>query len=126
MLGRSPHSQVRRGSPDPAVRWGPTASQVARSRDLATTATRAELPPPEIEKLFLACSEAEPGSSTSDLQEQLPPVHPEEDQPEDQEDGGALDERGVGGAERFEEVAAQVGLQVVGNEVVCQVGQDVG
>ena len=34
---RSSPGEVRRGSPYPAVRWGPTASQVARSGDLATT-----------------------------------------------------------------------------------------
>ena len=47
-------------------------------------------------------AEAEPDSSTSDLQEDPPPVHPEEDEPEDQQDGGAVEEGLVGGAEDLE------------------------
>ena len=60
----------------------------------------------------------------SDPQEQLPPVHPEEDEPEDQEHGRALEERLVRRAEEREDVTAEVGPEAARDEVFDQVAED--
>ena len=54
---------------------------------------------------------APPLQSKSDSKEQLSAIHPEQDQPEHQQHGDALDHRGQGVAEEFEGVGAQVGSE---------------
>ena len=61
-----------------------------------------------------------------DPQEQLPPIHPEKDQPEDQQDGGALGHWGEGVAEEFEGVRAKMRFEGAGDEAFPQVRDAVG
>ena len=67
----------------------------------------------------------EPRLATSDPQEQLAAIHPEEDEPEHQEDGHALEKGRVGSTQEIEDVPAEVRLEAVADETFDQVAEAV-
>jgi hypothetical protein len=67
----------------------------------------------------------EPRLTTSDPQEQLAAIHPEEDQPEHQEDGQPLEKGRVGSTQEIEDVPAEVRLEAVADEAFNQVAEAV-
>jgi hypothetical protein len=48
----------------------------------------------------------------SDSEEDFAAVHPEDDEPKDDEDEGAFEQGGIGGAEYIEEIGGHVALEV--------------
>jgi len=67
----------------------------------------------------------EPRLAPSDPQEQLAAIHPEEDEPEHQEDGHALEKGRVGSTREIEDVPAEVRLEAVADETFDQVAEAV-
>src|SRR5271157_4992045 len=67
----------------------------------------------------------EPRLATSDPQEQLAAIHPEEDEPEHQEDGHAMDKGRVGSTQEIEDVPAELRLEAVADEAFDQVAEAV-